>query len=1080
MNFFDKIFKYENNLDIMGLNDSLKALYVYNSYINCGHSVLVVCNSLYEANLFYQNLSSYSNDVLLFPMDDFLTSEALAISPELKITRLETMRAVSENKKIVVTNLMGYLRFLPQLKDFKKNIIHLNFGDEIKFDDLVCALLNNGYSRETIVTKTGDFSVRGFIIDIFPISCENPIRIEFWGDTVDSIKYFSVDTQLTISKLETVKIYPITDRIEKVDLKSNIYEFLCEPIVFFNDYTDVKNSNELLIREIFEYNVSLNRAANYQYMNSFLDQTSFKFNNFVSFDNYINENKKVYLSSDVETFKMPLDKSISQLEKVMESGKVIIICLEDRYKINRIINNCENQNLIFTDEKNIFNDRINLIVKPLHKGFEYENILCISENEIFNKQNADVKYKTNFIIGKKVRDINKLDVGDYIVHYSHGIGVYMGIRTLEKNGLKKDYLELKYKDDDKLYIPVERMELISKYSASDGVPPKINKLGSSEWQNTKLRVKKKIESIAADLLKLYAERKKQKGISFEKDTSLQEEFEKSFEYKETIDQVKVIEEIKKDMENSSPMDRLLCGDVGYGKTEVAFRAAFKAIMSGKQVAFLCPTTILSNQHYRNAIERFSEYGVNVALLNRFVTKKETDKILSDLKNKKIDILFGTHRILSDDVVFGNLGLLVIDEEQRFGVKHKEKIKMLKNNIDVLSLSATPIPRTLQMAISGLRGLSLLETPPVDRYPVQTYVLEENNQIIKDAIYKELSRNGQVFILYNNITDMQKKYSQISSLIPNCKIVCAHGKMNKADLEDVMMRFINKEYDILLCTTIIETGIDIPNVNTLIIMDADHFGLSQLYQIRGRVGRSNRIAYCYLMYNRGKILSEISEKRLKVIKEFTELGSGFAIAVRDLSIRGAGDILGSEQAGFIDSIGVEMFVNMLNEEVKRLNGEVIIEQEENDKSILEVATSISDKYIKEDTLKIEIHKMINKISSTTDLERVKHEFEDRFGKMDEDILIYMYEELLEKRAKRIGIKDVKQNKTTIEIVLPEILTNKIDGQQLFFGINEISDHFRLTMRNKKIFIIFNINNLERHFIYYIMSLFDLIETAVKNE
>ena len=1080
MTFFEKIINPKNNVDICGLNDSLKALYVNNFFCLNNMNTLVVCNSLYEANLFYQNLSSFTNDALLFPMDDFLTSEALAISPELKVTRLETLMNVCNNKKIVITNLMGYLRFLPSLDNYKKNVIDVSFGDNIIFDDFITTLFENGYSKETIVTKTGDFSVRGFVIDIFPVSFENPIRIEFWGDVVDSIKYFSVDSQLTILKTENVSIYPITEKIGNGKYESNIYTFLDKPCVFFNDYAEIKNANDTLLEEIFEYNVSTNRDRSYKYMCDFYEMTNFKFSNFALFDNYVNETRETYFSNDIQNFSLSFDKTIEQLVKANKDGKTIIICFEDRYKVNRVFNNSDNPNLIFTDENNIYFDKINLILKPLHKGFEYNNILCISENEFFNKKSGDFKYKTNFVIGKKIRDINKLEVGDYIVHYSHGIGIYLGIKTLEKNGLSKDYIELQYKDGDKLYIPVERMELVSKYSPGDGMVPKINKLGSSEWQKTKLKVKKKIESIAADLLKLYAERKKIKGISFEKDSSLQHEFEESFEYKETIDQVKVISEIKKDMENSNPMDRLLCGDVGYGKTEVAFRAAFKAIMSGKQVAFLCPTTLLSSQHYKNAIERFSEYGVNVSLLNRYVTKKETSIILEDLKTKKIDILIGTHRILSDDVLFGDLGLLVIDEEQRFGVKHKEKIKLLKNNIDVLSLSATPIPRTLQMAISGLRGLSLLETPPVDRYPVQTYVLEENSQIIKDALYKELSRNGQAFILYNNIKDMQNKYKMISSLVPNCKIECAHGQMDKVKLEDTMMRFINKEFDILMCTTIIETGIDIPNVNTLIIMDADHFGLSQLYQIRGRVGRSNRIAYCYLMYNRGKILSEISQKRLKVIKDFTELGSGFAIAVRDLSIRGAGDILGSEQAGYIDSVGIEMFINMLNDEVRRLNGEEIDEIKEEEKPILEVATTISNNYIKEDTLKIEIHKMINKISSINDLDHVKAQFEDRFGKINEEILIYMYEELLEKRAKKIGIKDVRQNKTYIEIVLPEILAQKIDGQELFFGINDISNCFKLNMKNKKIFITLNITKLDKHFIYYIMSLFDIIEKSIKSE
>ena len=512
--------------------------------------------------------------------------------------------------------------------------------------------------------------------------------------------------------------------------------------------------------------------------------------------------------------------------------------------------------------------------------------------------------------------------------------------------------------------------------------PKINKLGGTEWTKTKLHIRKKIESIAGDLLKLYSEREMAIGYAFDKDTEEQIEFEKGFEYVETKDQLKVTEEIKKDMEKRIPMDRLLCGDVGYGKTEVAFRAIFKAIMSNKQVLFLCPTTILSGQHFNNAIERFKEFPVRIELLNRFVSKKKQNEILKDLKDGKIDLLIGTHRILSEDVKCKRLGLLVIDEEQRFGVKHKEKIKSYKNNIDVLTLSATPIPRTLQMSLAGVRSLSLIETPPVDRYPIQTYVLEENKNVIKDAIYKELARDGQVFILYNDIQTMDNKKRELELLVPEAKIICGHGKMKKEELEDVMYKFMNKEYDVLLCTTIIETGIDIPNVNTLIIIDADRYGLSQLYQIRGRVGRSNKIAYSYLMYNKGKILSDIAKKRLNVIKEFTELGSGFSIAMRDLSIRGAGDILGQEQSGFIDTVGVELFLDMLNEEVNKLKGINIETKEIDAQPLLEVETTIDDKYAKEEDLKIEIHKKINKIDSLESLNKTKEELEEYLKKFED--------------------------------------------------------------------------------------------------
>ena len=532
------------------------------------------------------------------------------------------------------------------------------------------------------------------------------------------------------------------------------------------------------------------------------------------------------------------------------------------------------------------------------------------------------------------------------------------------------------------------------------------------------------------------------------------------------------------MESDKPMDRLLCGDVGYGKTEVAFRAIFKAIMSGKQAAILCPTTILSSQHFQNALERFKSFPVDIALLNRFVSPQKTKETLEKLEKGTIDLLIGTHRILSDDVKFKDLGLLVIDEEQRFGVRHKEKIKKYKNNIDVLTLSATPIPRTLQMSIAGIRSLSLIETPPMDRYPIQTYVLAENKQIIKDAIYKEMARSGQVFVLYNRVENIEGKKVELQNLIPEAKIGVAHGQMNKSQLENVMIDFTNKKYDILLCTTIIETGIDIESANTLIIIDADRFGLSQLYQIRGRIGRSNKIAYCYLMYSPTKILTEVATKRLKVIKDFTELGSGFAIAMRDLSIRGAGDILGSEQAGFIDSIGIELFMQMLNEEIAKLKGEKPKEETKDTQPLIDVSTSISDNFVTDEDLKIEIHKKISTIDSYESLNKIKQELEDRFGKLSEDIIIYMYEELFEQEAKKLNIKNIRQTKNSIEITLDKEITDKLDGETLFFETTKLSRMFRFSMKIDKLIITLDIVKLDKHFVYYLLDFLKILKKSLK--
>ena len=1082
---FDNIITVDKNSQgIIGLTSELKAIYIYNYYRKFNESLLVVCNTLYEANMMFQVISNYIDDVLFFPMDDFITSKVIATSPELKNTRLETIdELISSEKSIVITNLMGFLRYLPSKEIYLNNNLLLEIGKEYKKNILLEKLYNMGYERESLVTKTGELAERGFILDVFPINEKNPIRIEFFDDVIESIRIFDVDNQLTIKKIDKININPNTEilfnnKLEKTQTDNkivSIIQYMTNPKIIIDDLSQLKIGYKILQEDIINYNKENNSNDKYMFSLETL------LNNYIYFeknDNYDNniDSIKVYKCHEIEPFNSKFHDIAKQLDKYIKNKKTVIICLNNRYQVNKIIDNLEQLNTIFTNELQIFENKINLIVKKIVQGFVFDKYVVISENEIFGKKNTNVKYKSKFKLGNKIRNINKLQLGDYIVHNTHGIGRYIGMKTLEKNGLKKDYLTIEYKDNDKLYIPVEKIDLISKYSANDGIVPKLNKLGTLEWEKTKLRVRKKLENIAGELLKLYAERESKKGFAFVQDDDLQMEFEKEFPYQETVDQLKVIEEIKQDMESEKPMDRLLCGDVGYGKTEVAFRAIFKAVLSKKQVAFLCPTTILSNQHYKNALERFKNFPVNICLVNRFVSSKDINRIKSDISMGKIDIVIGTHRLLSDDIIFNDLGLLVVDEEQRFGVKHKEKIKNLKTNIDVLTLSATPIPRTLQMSMTGIRNLSLIETPPVNRYPVQTYVLEENTKIIKDAIYKELSRNGQIFILYNHVDNMENKYHEISKLVPDAKIIYAHGRMTKNELENIMNKFINHEYDILICTTIIETGIDIPNVNTLLILEADHFGLSQLYQIRGRVGRSNKIAYCYLMYKVGQTISEIAQKRLDVIKEFTELGSGFAIAMRDLAIRGAGDILGSEQAGFIDSIGIDLYLKMLNEEVRKLNGEKIIENKE-EQPLISVETSISDDYIKDDDLKIEIHKKINTIDSYEKLHDVKIELEDRFGNLNEKLIVYMYEEWFEKIALKIGITNIKQTKNFIEITIPENLTTKLNGELLFIEINQISRMFRFSMKHNNLIITLDIVKLDKHFIYYLIEALEVIEKAL---
>lgn len=1090
MNIFQKLgnIGLKKNMGITGLTDEFFCVLLYSTFSNQDKNILVVVNSLYEANQLYSSLSNYTDDVYLFPMDDFLTSEALAVSPELQYNRLETIHSILEKNGIVITNLMGYLRFLPPKEKYQQFFVELSAGRQVNPQDLVERLVKAGYSRDTIVNKTGEFAVRGFIIDVFPVESEYPVRIEFFDDEIESIRYFDSDTQKSLSSISSILIRPCTEFLtdEKVDEEeefkqkylpkyetvSSISEYLESSITFYKDYNQLKSSFNQIMEEVFTYQSTKDVNFDGRYMFDF-DDVSPSFPVF-----YMNVDRIVsnhIIDLDVHTinnFNENPDTINQFIRKHLSDGDTIVLCLK-KYQIFSVMKFL-NMKVVESDIEHIILNQVNLISKPLKCGFIYQNFVFLTANELFIVKEKQKKYRTKFKYSSTISDINKLEVGDYVVHNVHGIGIYNGIKTLSLSDVVKDYLEVLYQGEDKLYIPVEKIDLLSKYTGKEGYAPKINKLGGSEWQKTKSRVKKKVQDMADDLLQLYAERESRKGFAFSPDCDMMRDFEAEFPYELTSDQNRAIMQIKEDMEKPIPMDRLLCGDVGFGKTEVAFVASFKAILDSRQVLFLCPTTILSNQHYENALSRFKNFPVSIGLLNRFTSPKEVRRIIDGLSNGTIDLVFGTHRLLSDDIKPKNLGLLVIDEEQRFGVTHKEKIKKYKTNVDVLTLTATPIPRTLQMSLVGIRSLSLIETPPINRYPVQTYVIEENNQILKDAIYKELSRDGQVFILYNKVESIEEEKYRIQSLVPDARIVTAHGQMNKNDLENRILDFINHEYDILVCTTIIETGIDIPNVNTLIIMDADRFGLSQLYQIRGRVGRSDKFAYAYLMYHPAKVLTESAVKRLNVIKEFTALGSGFSIATRDLSIRGAGDILGSEQAGFIDSVGIDLYLRLLNEEVARKkNINLPVEEEEDSKPLLNVSTHIDDSYVVEDDLKIEIHRKINEIDSKDKLEEVKNELEDRFGKISEDMLVYMYEEWFEKLANTVSIKRVSQTKNSIELVFPENVVNKIKVDELFMDSYDISPSFRFLSRGSNLVIILDIIKLEKHPIYYLTSLLDLI-------
>lgn len=1063
MDFLSDIFKYKNGYHVCGLTEELTIQYYLNYYNKKHENVLIVTNTLYDANKIYQGLKTYTDDVCLFPMDDFLASVALAISPDLKVRRLETLEYLKEHSGIVVTNLMGYLRFLPSIKESTNFELILEKGKTYERDELLSFLDKLGYSRDSLVTSTGEYAVRGYIIDIFPIESDHPIRLEFFGDEIDSIRFFNEETQLSINEVSNFKLMPFSE--VSTEQHNSLYEYMNKPFTFFVDENQILNGYNKILEDIKDYNESKNTddAFMYKYEEIMVD-------NFMRVETVNNYADSIsYNSKPMIKFKGNYDSLKDYVLSTYKKNTLIIYLSNDR-QINSIESLFDHVNI-----GTIINGEINIIKKKVNEGFIINNYSAISEYDIDDIKVVNT-YKNSYKLGRKIKSFDDLKVGDYVVHQSNGIGIYGGIKALTKNGMQRDYILINYAGNDKVYIPVEKINSIYKFSDADGVKPKINSLNSTNWAKTKMKVKAKIKDISGELIKLYAARNNIVGYAY-KTYPEEEVFDSYFQYTATSDQEKCIKELKHDLSSKVPMDRLLCGDVGFGKTEVAFRGMFKTVMNGHQVAYLCPTTLLSRQQYKNALERFKNYPINIALLNRFVSFKETNRIIKGLKDGTIDIVFGTHKLLNDKIDYKNLGLLVIDEEQRFGVTHKEKIKELKNNVNVLTLSATPIPRTLKMAMSGLRDLSIIDTAPVNRYPVQTYVLEENDVLIKDAIYKEMSRDGQVFILYNKVKSIEDELTKIKKLVPEARVAIAHGQMDKNELEKVVSDYIDYKYDILLCTTIIETGIDIPNVNTLIIIDADNFGLSQLYQLRGRVGRSDKIAYAYLMYKPSRILTETAKKRLQSIKDFTELGSGYKIAMRDLSIRGAGDLLGSEQAGFVDSVGLELYTQMVNDEIKRLKGEVVEEEDETN-PLIEVENHIDDAYVKEENIKIEIHKIINEIKDEESLLKAKEEIKDRFGVVDEKMEIYMYEEWFEKLARLLNITRVKQTESLIELELGEDVSNKIEGDKLFLIAYNINPKFRLAYKMKKIYISLPKVNLDKHFIYYEVKLLDEILNMIK--
>ena len=1078
-----------SGLTDVGMVELLSAINQYNK-----KPILLITYNEIQAKQILEIIENFEKEkAVLFPKKEIVTYDFVAESKDLPYERIETLNKIKDKKNlIVVTTIEALMQKLPPKEILFKNILEFKVGDIYNLEELKKTLVNLGYSRCEFIEGRGQFSVRGGIVDI-SINENLGVRIEFWGDEVDSIRNFNITSQRSINTLDKIKIYPAHEFV-----LDNSIEEICKKIT--------KKLTEEKQEEILEQDIEQIKAGNYiskidKYFNEFYDKQS-------TLLEYLNDNYLIILDeiSKIEARQRNISQDNSNLIKnLIEKEKIVPEALKNITSID--LNQLENEKSVIYFEKqdivtnrqaekytfnyrqinyykseieNLFEDikrwnkeqkSIYVMVstkekaKKLKEILEKKEIACTIDEKldktiivkstekivtitIGKLPNGFENFEINQVVvsadelieGKKKKTFaNKaykegekvvfadLKIGDYVVHKNYGIGIFVGVNTITADGTTKDYIKLKYKNDAILYVPTSQLDSIRKYVGGDAINPPINSLGSKDWIKTKEKVKKNLRAVAKELIELYAKREKAKGYAFSKDTPWQSQFENSFPYQETDDQLRCIEEVKKDMENQRPMDRLLCGDVGYGKTEVAIRAAFKAVMDHKQVAYLVPTTVLAQQQYEEFRDRMAEFPIKVDILNRFKSKKYQDEVVKKLKLGEVDIVIGTHRMLSKDVEFKDIGLLIIDEEHRFGVKAKEKIKEYKSNIDVLTMTATPIPRTMHMSIVGIRDMSVIYEPPHNRKPVQTYVLEYDQEVIKEAITKELERDGQVFYIYNRVDTIQRKADEISRLVPEAKVSYAHGRMSGNQIEEIMQDFIDKKSNVLVCTTILESGIDIANANTIIVENADRMGLAALYQIRGRVGRSDRQAYAYITYRKDKMLSEEADKRLKAIKEFTEFGSGFKIAMRDLEIRGAGSLLGEIQSGHLEQVGYDTYCNLLDEVVKEMQG-TEIEPDIDIQIDLNVTSYIPDEYIEDSAQKIEIYQNIALCRKEEDIQNVVDEIIDRFGNMPAELENLLDIARIKYLAKPFSISKIASKRTAVVFTF-EQSKYEIDLQKL---------------------------------------------------
>lgn len=998
---------------------------------------LILAEDERRAREIYEDYRFYDRKVYSYPAKDLLFFQADIHGNLLIRQRMKVIKALLEEKELtVVTSIDGCMDFLESLEKIKEQLIHYESDSTVDTEQLKNQLVALGYERVGQVEMPGQFSVRGGIVDIYCLTEENPWRIELWGDEIDSIRSFDPESQRSLENLEELTIYPAVEHIGDKDMVSFLDYFPEERTIIFLDEPNRLTEKGGAVEEEYrqsrmhrEEKGSRNLPENW--LCSF-EQLQKELNKRNCISVCALEPKqagwkvreKFYLEvKSISAYNNSFELLVKDLHQYKKQGYRIALLSGSRTRAERLAKDLQEEGLAAfygqDYDREICPGEIMVVYGHAKKGFEYPLIkfAVMTESDIFGQEQKKKKKKKNYS-GSRIQDFAELSIGDFVVHEKHGLGIYRGIEKVEVDRIVKDYIKIEYRGGSNLYIPATQLDCLQKYSGADASKaPKLNKLGTQEWNKTKSKVRGAVKNIAKELVELYAVRQEKEGYVCGPDTVWQREFEEMFPYEETEDQLSAIEDAKRDMESTRIMDRLICGDVGYGKTEVALRAAFKEVQESRQVAYLAPTTILAQQIYNTFVQRMKEFPVRVELLCRFRTPAQQKKAIEDLKKGQVDVIIGTHRILSKDVQFKNLGLLIVDEEQRFGVTYKEKIKQLKKDVDVLTLTATPIPRTLHMSLIGIRDMSVLEEPPMDRMPIQTYVMEYDEETVREAINRELRRGGQVYYVYNRVTDIADVALRIAKLVPDARVDFAHGQMSERELENVMYSFVNGDIDVLVSTTIIETGLDISNVNTMIIHDSDRYGLSQLYQLRGRIGRSNRTAYAFLMYRKNVMLKETAEKRLAAIREYTDLGSGFKIAMRDLELRGAGNLLGAQQHGHMNAVGYDLYCKMLNEAVKEAKG--IHTMEDFETSVdLNVDAYIPDSYISNEFQKLDIYKRIAGIETQQDYDDMLEELLDRFGEPGKAVLNLLAIAKLKAIAHQGYVTEIKQTGKTVRFTLYE--------------------------------------------------------------